>query len=656
MPNALGSLRMSDTKDLQVVDVQETLKEEDVKDLFSVLARRFNTTRKNINAIFLDGMNQAATNGGHGIKSGPKESAATTKQYEAIEPLRERYDIIKIESIDRLFYKEKISNENTIGWDDSKIFRVFPLPRQKEKLMESIEQSCHIRLSDAEAEAAAKTMLTSTKKRRRFVDNTVIQITNNLFWDGAVGALTDKPSGESFRRLFDTDIGDENTIKWTPEQEAEWNDENNEAILKGYYKRSLAILNEYGGKFPQNEAHEHERGGAPWLFEHLPYIRAWADDNYDTYMDLLRAIASCFLKKKPKAGYFLIGNTRNGKSTFTALIRTIFGQNNSARVPLDDLTDPHLNDELATAVVNAPDEQEDVVMEKTSYFKQMSAHEGIKLKVMYSKEGLLISCDFMCFYPMNHMPKWTGSGAEACVKRCWPIFFTHDFSGEDSKTTNFNRDTYTPENMKMLIPVVLALAAYHSTHPLKPSETMEGNKGLVEGVTSPASAYRKKFLEYFSGVENMKVLVRDYKLWCRDNEMNWGSREDLLNFIRPLIMTYGNGRNRKNVSLGKRGKVSCYLFKSWGPKNACVLHEGFEVPGYVARPTKAGEAERDATLNDLHCDWDGENDPPARAKSVLTALDELKFREQHPVTTPPDQLPPEKPKSSAQWLKERGIE
>lgn len=643
---------MSATKDVQAVDVQETLKEEDVKALLSVLARRFNTTRKNINAMFIDGMNQAAANGGQPVKSGPKESAATTKQYEAIEPLRERYDIIKIESIDRLFYKEKISEANATGWDNSKIFRVFPLPRQKEKLMESIEQSCHIRLSDAEAEAAAKTMLTSTKKRRRFVDNTVIQITNNLFWDGDAGRLTTNPSSESFRRLFDTDIGDENTIKWTPEQEAEWNSEENEAILKGYYERSLSILKQYNGKFPQNDDHKHEKGGAPWMEEFLPYIMAWADDSYDTYMDLLRAIASCFLKKKPKAGYFLIGNTRNGKSTFTALVRTIFGQNNSARVPLDDLTDPHLNDALATAVVNAPDEQEDVQMDKTSYFKQMSAHEGIDLKVMYSKDPLSISCDFMCFYPMNHMPKWTGSGAEACVKRCWPIFFTHDFSGEDSKTTNFNKDTYTPANMKMLIPVVLALAAYHSTHPLNPSKTMESNKGIVEGATSPASAYRKKFLGYFSGVENMKILVNDYKLWCRDNEMNWGSREDLLNFIRPLIMTYGNGRKRKNVSLGERGKVSCYLFKSWGPKNACVLHEGFKVPGYVGKPTSPGEPERDATLIDLHCSWDGEGDPPVMAKSILTVLDEAKDREQYPVTPDPDQLPKAKPKSSEQYVKE----
>jgi len=643
---------MSATKDAQGVDIQETLKEEDVKALLSVLARRFNTTRKNINAMFIDGMNQAAANGGQPVKSVPKESAATTKQYEAIEPLRERYDIIKIESIDRLFYKEKISEVNATGWDNSKIFRVFPLPRQKEKLMESIEQSCHIRFSDAEAEAAAKTMLTSTKKRRRFVDNTVIQITNNLFWDGEAGRLTTNPSSESFRRLFDTDIGDENTIKWTPEQEAEWNSEENEAILNGYYKRSLAILNQYNGKFPQNDDHKHEKGGAPWMVEFLPYIMAWADNNYDTYMDLLRAIASCFLKKKPKAGYFLIGNTRNGKSTFTALIRTIFGQNNSARVPLDDLTDPHLNDELATAVVNAPDEQEDVVMEKTSYFKQMSAHEGIKLKVMYSKEGLLISCDFMCFYPMNHMPKWTGSGAEACVKRCWPIFFTHDFSGEDSKTTNFNRDTYTPENMKKLIPVVLALAAYHSTHPLEPSPTMEGNKGIVEGVTSAASAYRKKFLDYFSGVENMKILVRDYKLWCNDNEMNWGPREELLNFIRPIIQTYGNGKNRKKVSLGERGKVSCYLFKSWGQDNACVLHGGFKVPGYVVRSGTAGAPEREATVDDLHCGWDGEGEIPEGAKSILTVLDDIEFKKKHPVTPDPDQLPPEKPKSSEQIIRD----
>lgn len=634
---------MSDTNgfDEAQIDIESRLSDQSAKMAEMLLAEKVGCTAKEFRELILSGVNVPQSS----MTNNPKlrESASTTKQYKAIEPLREKYDIIKIESIDRLFYKEKNGAEDIEGWDNSKIFRVFPFSRQKEELMDSIEKAHHIRFSDNEAEAAARTMTTATREKRRFLDNTVIQITNNLFWDGAAGILTDNPQGESFRRLFDTDIGDESTIKWTPEQEVEWNEASNEILVRKYYEVALKALEEHKGKFPQYD-------DTDWMY--VDYVAAWADGDYDTYMDLLRAIASCFLKKKPKAGYFLIGNTRNGKSTFTALIRTIFGENNSAKVPLDDLTDGHLNAQLATAVVNAPDEQEDKKMEDQSYFKQMTAHEGLELKVMYSKDPMPITCDFMCFYPMNHMPKWTGSGAEACVKRCWPIFFTHDFSSEDSSTANFNRDTYTPNNMTVLIAMVLALASYHTRHPLEPSKTMEENKGVVEGVTSAASAYRKEFLEHFNGVENMKILIRDYKLWCNDNEMNWGNREDLLSFIRPLIKTWGNGKNRKKINLGDGKKTPCYLFKSWSQEKSNVLHSGYRVPGYVVKPQGVGGPEVEATVADLHGDWRDEKEPPVDGKSILTAIEEQTFRETSSIEANPDQAPPPKPKTSIDWVEE----
>lgn len=562
-----------------------------------------------------------------------KERPAATRQYAIRDALYEQYDIILVEANHTLYYKKK-NQEPTSGWDDSKIYRIFPDFIQRRELMRAaLTLPTPMRIDAREAKATAETLLDSVgaddeSRIRQYVDNAVVQITNNLFWDGHIGELTDKPTHEAYRRLFDTTNGGGDTVKWTPEQEADWNSEANEAILKGYYNRSLDILKQYNGKFPQNEDHKHEKGGAPWMEEFLPYIRAWADDNYDTYMDLLRAIASCFLKNKIRGAYFLIGAGANGKSAFNDLLRTLFGKNNCARLPLEQLNNSHKNMTLASCIVNLPDEQKDIAMEHQETFKSMTAHQDIELDVYYAQTPQPVACDFMCFFPMNHMPKWGDSGSKACLDRCWPIFFKRDFSKLGTQVKNFQQSTYTPENMKLLVPVVLALAAYHSEHPLERSPTMEVNRGMVEMETSSATTYRNKVFTYFDAFKNIKWLYQDYMAWCDDN----GIPYQKLSEFKTFILTSTREEWVYIPAINKTEK--CLVTARWSKKKSHVLH-----------PDNIMDA-RGIKMRDLYImEKDDE-----QMRSAVTIKEALVGVEE--VEGDPDQLPPEKPKSSAQWLKE----
>lgn len=627
---------MSATKNVQAIDIQEALDEEDVKDLLSVLARRLNTTRKNINAMFLDGMNQAAV-GAQSTQSVLREKPSATRQHALIDELEKHYDIMLVEATRDLYYKKK-EQEPTLGWDDTKIYRIFPDYVQTQELMRvAASLPRPIRIDANEAEAAAKTMAKriggDKTKVREYIDNTVVQITNNLFWDGYLGQLTDKPTHEAYRRLFDTTTGDESTVKWTPEQEAEWNSKNTEIILKGYYERSLSILNQYNGKFPQNEDHKQEKGGAPWMEEFLPYIMAWADGNYDTYMDMLRAIASCFLNKKPRGSYFLIGVGANGKSCYNDLLRTLLGKNNCARVALDDLNNAHVNMALANCIANLPDEQEDITLKQQKDFKTIAAHEEVNLAVYYSQKPQPVRCNFMCFYPMNHFPEWEGPGAKACIDRCWPIFFTRDFSKEATHVENFQYSTYTPENMQRLVPVVLALAAYHTKHPLEKSRTMERNRRVIEAETNSATVYRNKMFTYFNAFKNIKWLYQDYMAWCNDVGVPYEKQREFKTFILT------NTREEWVYIPALRKSEKCLVTETWSKDNSYVLH-----------PQNIMDS-RGMTMEDLYnTDKDGEQ--LRSAVSIKEAIANVPSK----IEGNPDQLPPEKPKSSAQWLKEHSKE
>ena len=381
---------MSATKDLPVVDLKKALADKKTQLAGDLYAEQLGTTRKILESIVLSGENLPALSGGQATPL-LKERPSATRQYTFIDELKKHYDIILVEATHKLYYKKK-KQEPTLGWDDTKIYRIFPDYVQRKELMKAATNLPNpMRIDAREAKATAETMVDSMgaedeSKIRQYVDNAVVQITNNLFWDGHVGKLTDKPSKEAFRRLFDTTVGTTATIKWTEKQEAEWNSEKTEIHIKNRYRHALEALEAHGGKLPQSdETQMSDIDGAPWM--KIPYIFDWADGNYDTYMDILNAIASCFLKNKIRGAYFLIGAGANGKSAFNNLLRTLFGNNNCAKIAVEQLNNAHKNMSLSTCIVNLPDEQKDIAMEHQELFKSITAHEETELDVLYSELG-----------------------------------------------------------------------------------------------------------------------------------------------------------------------------------------------------------------------------------------------------------------------------
>lgn len=145
-------------------------------------------------------------------------------------------------------------------------------------------------------------------------------------------------------------------------------------------------------------------------------------------------------------------------------------------------------------------------------------HGLLTLSVMRSNEPLELQCNFMSFFPMNHMPEWKGTGAAACLSRSLVIPFFADLSARDSDNVNFAEATYTSDMLCEFLGEVLALAAYYSTHNLDFSQTMQSQQqGMEETMNSPF-IYRDKFSRYFGGFGTMALLYDDYCNWCRDNE------------------------------------------------------------------------------------------------------------------------------------------
>lgn len=353
-----------------------------------------------------------------------------------------------------------------------------------------------------------------------------IMISDNLYWDKQSGEVVRNQSAPVFYRLFDSSPGDDKLAyiaPFTEEQE------------KIFWDRYEQVRNEL------------ERGEE---VERYDFLKTWADGSHDVYMDLHRAHAYMFLKKKPLGSYVLIGIRRNGKSTYLKLTHSIMGNNNTSMVQLGELGDDHKVHELRRTLMNAPDEEEDKAVSAQGFFKTLADHGSTMLSVMRSNAPVRLDCDFMCFFPMNHTPDWKGSGAGACMNRSLIIPFNADLSKFDKTTNNFMQETFTGDVMADYMGSVFAYAWWYHRHDFDFSHTMRREQSTLEQDLDSCITYFKRFVRYFDGFESFKTVYEDYQYWCQYHEVKINSRKELKFVFRNICMnrvSYRKGKTHRSV-------------------------------------------------------------------------------------------------------------
>lgn len=405
--------------------------------------------------------------------------------------LRTGYDIIRVSSNKTYYYKRK---EDVVyeRLSDHKLTT----------MVRDVYLHCGGAIDPKELKDAVETVKIMTMDDLEDLNNDLWYVTPRVFWDTNLGKLVDTPRGYCFRRLFNTKHPDKHVVK-IPEF-----NEDQERVMMDTYEEVLSQLND--GVFE----------------ERYEFIRTWANGSHDVYMDIMRSIAYCFVKKKPVGSYILVGLRRNGKSSFVGLLHTIFGRENTSDVRLSQLGDPHYVNKLKYTMMNAPDEEDEKAVDAQASFKTIADHGLLTLSVMRSNEPVQVPCNFMCFYPMNHIPEWKGTGAAACMKRSLIIPFYADLSRFDKKNYDFAKETFTADFMCEFMGSVFAYANYYTHHELEFSQTMVEEQEILEEEVDSAVTYRREFEKYFDGFENMKLLYQDYINWCKAQDLTISPRQE----------------------------------------------------------------------------------------------------------------------------------
>lgn len=450
------------------------------------------------------------------------------------------------------------------------------------------------------------------------INNEVVRVADTLYWDTRDGRLTETPTSMCMRELFDS--------RGTREIKIDINDVHAPFIMSAH-RKIVRVLEETDGLIEPGDPKLEALG---YTAEHPVFktFMTWANNDLDTFNDLLKATATNFMYNKPKGAFVLIGLKRNGKSTYIKLLHALFGRNNTSSVRLSDFNNHGLNGELWTTMMNAPDEEDEGrgkdLLEAQGNFKSIAAHESLKLRKLYEQNGQWVNSDFMCFFPMNHFPEWKGNGAAACMHRTLPLFFNNDLSKYDNNGKDFATETYTSGFFETFIPLILAIATYYHDRPISFSNKMKQDQEKVAEEVDNISLYLDRFKSWFNGYKSKKLVYEDYKLWCQERDLRWQDRSvfsHTLEMRGPKVTSFVDGDRKFNVyRLGDR-PGNDYFYEEYVVKQLKYRSVG-EI---ITTDTEKKRVERSviAMLDELKDAEDNEALPTSTPEEIQMDLEEI---------------------------------
>lgn len=474
-----------------------------------------------------------------------------------------KYDIIRVVTGELYYYRTNDANSYTYS-------------RMSERVMKNILRNAYhaygIPVTGNKLKNAVDTLKENVENEINSINRNIIEVLPGFYWNNDTAQFSSVPDEPCFIRLFDnTDFESQSAIQIDmPKGSA--------ALIKANYRQTLKWLETLDGDLPDpdmaNDASEDKDLPFPIAFD---FIWTWACHSHGTYMDMLKMIASIFMKNKPMGAFILTGLRRNGKSTMVKMIHTLLGRANTSSVRLSELSMRHKNLTLATTLFNAPDEEtegKDMDADSIANFKSMAAHEPILLPVMYAPKPQWVPTNFVSVSPMNAEPDWKGSSAPACMQRSLIIGFHADLSKFDNSGKDFARETFTPYMYQNLLGVVLAIAHYYKDKPLTFSEDMAEAREIVGDQVNNIEQYADLFVKWFIGYKDKELVYADYRAWCKRHGGQFAKQKDVIYAIKER----GGGAHRTKLQrkwadapidatrLGPSRKGTYFLDKEYIPE------------------------------------------------------------------------------------------
>lgn len=235
---------------------------------------------------------------------------------------------------------------------------------------------------------------------------------------------------------------------------------------------------------------------------------------------LYQAIGYCFYRRNElRKSFFLLGEKRNGKSTFLDMVSTLLGESNTSNLDLCEIGDRFRTAELFSKLANIGDDINDEWISNTAIFKKVVSGDIITVE-RKGKDPFKLRSFAKFFFSANALPRLgRGKDSGAILDRLVIIPFDAKFTKDDPDYDPFIKYKLREEPVMeaLIAKAIPALREVLADQEFAQCDKVKKNLEEFERSNNP-------ILEFFSDLEEkdylhepIKNVYANYSTFCLSN-------------------------------------------------------------------------------------------------------------------------------------------
>lgn len=256
------------------------------------------------------------------------------------------------------------------------------------------------------------------------------------------------------------------------------------------------------------------------LLEGVMRKLACGDEN--VYDLLFQSIGYCFYRRNElRKSFFLLGEKRNGKSTFLDMVGTLLGEDNTANLDLCEIGDRFRTAELTGKLANIGDDINDEWVSNTAIFKKVVSGDTVTAE-RKGKDPFKLRSFAKFFFSANSLPRLgRGKDSSAVLDRLVVIPFDAKFSKNDEDYDPFIKYKLRGEDVMeaLIAKAVPALRNVLIDQEFATCERVRKNIEEFEKSNNPILEFFEELDEADYMNEPVKSVYQRYNVFCLGNNL-----------------------------------------------------------------------------------------------------------------------------------------
>ena len=247
---------------------------------------------------------------------------------------------------------------------------------------------------------------------------------------------------------------------------------------------------------------------------------ACGDEN--VYKLLYQSIGYCFYRRNElRKSFFLLGEKRNGKSTFLDMVSTLLGEGNTANLDLCEIGDRFRTAELTGKLANIGDDINDEWVSNTAIFKKVVSGDTVTVE-RKGKDPFKLRSFAKFFFSANSLPRLgRGKDSRAVLDRLVIIPFDAKFSKDDPDYDPFIKYKLRGEDVMeaIIANAIPALKEVLAEQEFATCDRVTANLEEFEKSNNPILEFFDELDSYDYMNESIKVVYQKYHAFCLGNNL-----------------------------------------------------------------------------------------------------------------------------------------